>query len=55
MRFVSSLILLFILTFGALWAEGDLEKLSLGEPWLNPVEKVDLEGRVVVVELWGIN
>lgn len=49
-------ILATMLLSGVLWAENDLkQKLNLGESWFKGYSKEALEGRVVVVELWGIN
>ena len=47
--------LLFSLLCAFLMAESGLKKLSLGEGWLNPVPIEEFNGRVVVVEMWGIN
>ena len=51
------LVLSLSLFLGTALAEGSeiQQKLNLSDPWLNGIEKESLEGRVVVVELWGIN
>lgn len=49
-----------ILMAGLFWGalisaeENDLSRLSLGEGWLNAIPIEEFQGRVIVVELWGI-
>ncbi len=35
--------------------ESDLGRLSLGEGWLNAIPIEEFQGRVIVVEMWGIH
>lgn len=48
-------LLIACLFMGVLWAEKDLDRLSLGEGWLNAIPLEEFAGRVIVVEMWGIN